>query len=154
MKTMGKFFWGVTLMVLATLLPGPVCAGPYTDDLTHCIAESTTPEEQLEFAKWAFSTLSIYTSTPPSQPSVSPEQINAANERTADLFMRLVTDSCKEKAEKAIQFEGEFLLQSSLSLLEQVAGPEILKKLDVAALMALIDKYIDVDKLISSLKLN
>lgn len=151
MNNARQFFCILTLIWVGILLHIPVYAGPYTDDLSNCIVESTTPDEQMEFVKWVFSTLALHSTTHKTRPSVSQEQINAGNERTATLFMRVMTQSCKEKAKKAIQFESEFVLQTTLSLLEQVAGPEILATLDILALTSLVEKYIDVEKLRSAL---
>lgn len=146
-----RFFRVLALIWVGILLHIPVYAGPYTDDLSNCILESTTPEEQMEFVKWVFSTRSLYSKANKTRPEISQEQINAGNEQTANLFMRVMTRSCKEKAVKAIKFESEFVLQTTLSLLEQVAGPDILTTLDIVAVTALVEKYIDVEKLRSTL---
>jgi len=128
----------------------PASAGPYTDDLTKCIVESTTMTERIEFVKWMFFAISMHP-VAKEYSSVTEEQIAEANKQTAGLFMKLITESCREKAAKAIKYEGQAAFQTSFQTLGQVAAKDLFSDPEVAKVMSGLEKYIDGDKLKSSL---
>ncbi len=64
-----------------------------------------------------------------------------------NLLMRLLTESCKKEAEKALEFEGDATMQASFQVLGQVAGRELFASPEVAEGMAGLEKYLDKDKL-------
>ena len=128
----------------------PVYAGPYTDDLTKCIVESTSPQDRIDFVKWMFSAMAKHPAVK-SMSSVSEEQRNEISQKIADLFMKLLTETCREKAEKAIKYEGQLAMQNSFQVLGQVAAQELFTNPDVASVLSGLDKYIDTEKLKSSL---
>ena len=150
MTDIRKVFFVLSIMWIGILPNLPVYAGPYTDDLTKCVIESTTKTDRIEFIKWMFVAISKHPAVK-SLSSVSEEQIRDANEKVAKLFMRLLTDSCKEKAERAIKYEGQIAIKASFQMLGQVAGQELFTDPAVATSLSNLDKYIDVDKLKSSL---
>ena len=128
----------------------PAHAGPYTDDLTRCIVESTTANDRIEFVKWMFFAISMHP-VAKNYSSVSEEKIADANKKIAKLMMKLLTESCKEKAEKAIKYEGQIALQTSFRTLGQVAAQDLFTNPDVAAVISGLEKYLDGEKLKSSL---
>ncbi len=128
----------------------PTHAGVYTDDLTRCIIEKTNAQDRIEFVKWMFSAMSKHPAVQ-SMSTVSEKQIDEANQKVADLFMELLTVTCKEKAEKAIKYEGQMAIQSSFKLLGQVAAQELFTNPNVSGVMAGLEKYIDEDRLNSLL---
>jgi hypothetical protein len=62
-----------------------------------------------------------------------------------------MTESCEEKARKAVKYEGQIAVQTSFQVLGQVAAQELFSDPDVAALMSGLDKYIDTEKLNAAL---
>jgi hypothetical protein len=78
---------------------------------------------------------------------VSPKDLDEANKTTAALFMRLLTDSCKDKAKNALNFEGPVTLTTSFQVLGQVAGREMFSSPEVTKAMSGLEKYTDVKKL-------
>jgi hypothetical protein len=142
------------LALLLGLLSSPVAfAGPYTDDLSKCLVNSTTKEDRVALVKWMFSAASVHPAVK-SMVSVSAKQLDDANKRTADLFMNLLTISCKSEAEKALQYEGEVTFQTSFQILGQVAGQELFSSPEVVSAMSGLEKYIDGKKLESLAKQN
>ncbi len=127
-----------------------VHAGPYTDELSKCIVASTTTDDRVAIVKWMFSAASLHPAVK-SITSVSKEQLEEANKITAELLMRLLTESCMQQAQKAIQYEGQIAIQSSFQILGQVAGRELFSSPDVAAGMAGFEKHFDGEKLESVL---
>lgn len=143
----------ITVITWAGLLANlPAYAGPYTDDLSKCIIESTTANDRIEFVKWMFSAMSRHPAVK-SMSSISEQQISEANEKVAELFMKLMTETCKDKAQKAVKYEGQIAIQTGFQILGQVAAQELFSDPDVAALMSGLDKYIDNEKLNSALGL-
>lgn len=148
-----KIIKGVFLtLVLAMLLiqTSPAFAGSYTDDLTKCIVESTTTKERAEFVKWVFSAVSLHPAVE-SISSVSKKQLEETNKKTAQLFMRLLTDSCMQKAKMAIRYEGRIAIQSSFQILGQMAGQELFSSPGVTTAMKSFTKHFDAEKLESLL---
>lgn len=121
-------------------------AGPYTDDLTRCIVESTTMSDRIEFVKWMFFAISLHP-VAKNYTSVSEQQITEANKKIADLLMKLLTKSCKEKAQKAIKYEGQIAFQTSFRTLGQVAAQDLFSNPDVAAVMSGLEKNLDKETL-------
>ena len=139
--------------LVVTLLPAPTAfAGPYTDDLSRCVVELTTPEDRADLVRWMFAAMSLHPAVK-SIAAVTPEQLDAANKQTAGLFMKVLTESCREKAAKANTYEGPAAIETSFRLLGQVAMKELFSSPEVAAGMAALEKYADAEKLKSALTL-
>lgn len=144
----GIFFAHIFVIVLFQTIP--VHAGPYTDELSKCIVASTTTNDRVAIVKWMFSAASLHPAVK-SITSVSEEQLEEANKKTAELLMRLLTESCIQQAKKAIKYEGQVAIQSSFQILGQVAGRELFSSPDVAAGMAGFEKHFNGEKLESLL---
>jgi hypothetical protein len=130
----------------AWLLPQSVYAGVYSDDLSKCLVASTTQEDRLTLVNWMFAAASLHPSVTAASP-VSAEALDQVNKKMADLFMRLVTVSCKTQVEKALQYEGEVTFQTSFQVLGQVAGRELFSSPEVSAAMSGVQKHLDLEKL-------
>jgi len=61
--------------------------------------------------------------------------------------MKLLTDSCKTEAQKAVQYEGQTTFQIAFEVLGKVAGQELFSSPEVAANLKGLAKYIDVEKI-------
>ncbi len=125
-------------------------AGPYSDELSKCFIESTTVSDRATFVKWMFSAASSHPAVK-SIAEVSQEQLDSANKQVAEIIMKILTDSCSQKAEKAIRYEGSSALETSFGVLGEVAGQELFSSPDVAASMANVANYLDEEKLNSAL---
>jgi hypothetical protein len=105
-------------LCIALSLSQLASAGPYTDDLAKRLVSSTTPAD-----------------------------IDSSNAEIGDMFMRLLTDSCRDKARNALKYEGLAAIQLSLQLLGQVAGAELASNPEVQSRMAGMAKHIDEKKI-------
>jgi hypothetical protein len=121
-------------------------AGPYADDLSKCLVASTTPADRVGLARWIFIAFSAHPSVAPIS-NVKPADVESANAEIGNLLMKLLTDSCREKATLAIKYEGPATFQLSFQVLGQVAGMELASNPDVQARMSGFAKHIDNDKL-------
>jgi hypothetical protein len=121
-------------------------AGPYTDDLSRCLVASTTQADRVALARWIFFAFSGHPSVAPYS-AVKASDLESANAEIGALFMRLLTDSCREKTKTALRFEGPAAIQLSFQTLGQVAGMELASNPAVQAKMSGFSKHIDEGKI-------
>jgi hypothetical protein len=134
------------VMISALLLSCSAHAGPYGDDLAKCLVESTTKEDRESLVRWMFAAAAAHPAVA-SIANVSPQALDQANADTGALFMRLVTDSCKDKAKKALTYEGPATIQLSFQVLGQVAGREMFSSPEVKKALSGLETSIDNKKL-------
>jgi hypothetical protein len=138
----------IALVAVAfVLLTSPrASAGPYGDTLGKCLVEATTAAEKATLVRWMFATMALHPDVQ-SISAVTPEQRTGLTKQTAELFQRLLTETCRTQAREAVRYEGASTLQSSFSLLGQVAVRELFANPKVAAGLAELSKYVDEKKL-------
>jgi len=136
--------WYFGLIVLS--LSCSASAGLYSDDLAKCLVESTTKEDRTALVRWMFAAAGSHPAVA-SIANVSPHAMDEANASTGALFMRLLTDSCKDKAKRALAYEGPSAIQLSFQVLGQVAAGELFSSPEVRAAMAGLQQHVDNKKL-------
>ena len=141
------------ILVLPLFMTNAVYAGPYTDDLSRCILESTTAEDRTELVKWMFTAMSLHPAVKQIA-AISTKQLDEANKQIAALVVKLLTKTCNKQARAAIKYEGQIAIQSSFQILGQVAAKELFANKDVTAGLAGLGKNIDKKKLDDSLVSN
>ena len=139
-------FTVLTALVLALVAGGDSHAGPYADDLSKCLVEKTNTEDRNSLVRWMFVAASHHPAVR-SIATVTDHDVDDANEKTGQLFMRLLTDSCKDASHKALKYEGLETLQTSFSVLGQVAAKELFASPEVATAISGLEEYVDPDKL-------
>lgn len=126
-------------------------AGLYTDDLARCLVDSTSKDDRMALVRWMFVAAAAHPAVA-SIAKVSPKERDEADKKLATLFMRLLTDTCKDKAQKAIATDGGAVaIQQSFAVLGQVAARDLFSSPEVAQSMTNLDKYVD-KKALESLK--
>lgn len=143
---MKTFFSQIAIVVVVSLSISSANAGVYGDEMAKCLVESTTPEDRTDLVRWMFVAISLHPAVE-TLSSISDEQMNTANKGAADLFMRLLTESCRDETEKALQYEGQAVLETSFGVLGQVAGAEIFAAPEVGEVLAGLEGYMDAEKL-------
>lgn len=133
-------------LLVAMSLSGPAEAGVYVDDMSRCLVESTTKEDRFALVRWMFSAAAAHPAVATIS-SVTPEQLDASNKTIADLFMKLLTETCREPTTKALQYEGPTTIQLSFQVLGQVAGNELFSSPEVVKAMSGLEKYADNKKI-------
>jgi hypothetical protein len=132
--------------LLAALASSVASAGVYTDQLSKCLVDSTTTEDRTMLVKWLFTAASVHPAIS-SLSTVTAADRDTANQVIADLFVKLLTESCRDPAKTALKFEGAVTIQQSFQVLGQVAGMELFSNPQVAAVMTELDKHFDPAKL-------
>lgn len=113
--------WLVLLGVTASGAVAPCFGGIYTDDLSRCLVDSTSQDDRSTLVRWIFEAMSQHP-TVASLTSVKPADLEEANKAVGALFMRLLTETCLQKAKDAVANEGPPAIQMSFQVLGQVAA--------------------------------
>ena len=129
----------------------PSHAGPYADDLSKCLGSSTTEADKSLLVKWIFSAIALNKDIAPFV-NLPQDVRDRLNKQTADIYMRLMTDSCKSQTHEAFKQEGEPAIATAFQMLGQVASEGMFNDTAVAASMDDLMKYFDMDKLGSVLQ--
>ncbi|MBU1437558.1 MAG: hypothetical protein KJ930_12490 [Gammaproteobacteria bacterium] len=127
-------------------------AGVYSDDLSRCLVESSTPADKSVLVKWMFTSMALHPDVA-EMSKVSEVQRGESNKAAADMFTKLMTQTCVEQAKKAIKYEGPAAIQQGFTIFGQVAGQELFANPNVAKALAGLGEHIDIDKLSSVLGL-
>lgn len=143
---MNRIISSATILLVALMPFGNANAGVYGDAMAKCLVEKTTADDRTDLVRWMFVAISLHPAVE-SLSSVTEEQMNTANKDAADLFMRLLTESCRDETEKALEYEGQSVLESSFGVLGQVAGSEIFNAPAVGEVLAGLESYMDSEKL-------
>jgi len=137
-------------IIFFNIFSNNVFAGPFTDELSKCLVETTTQRDRDVLVKWMFLSFSLHPQLRP-MASISETQRNEGNKNMADLFTKLLTQTCKDETLKAVNNEGTVSLETSFNVLGQVAGSELFSNAEVSKGMAGFEKYWDSEKFIQSL---
>lgn len=138
--------------VLGVLVAGRAFAGgPYTDDLSKCLVRSTSDADRTLLVQWMFAMMALHPAVK-SMSTVSDSQRAELSRQIAGVMENLLTVSCQSEAQQAVKYEGKNALETSFSILGQVAGRELFSNPQVAAGMNELEKYVDADKLKKALQ--
>jgi hypothetical protein len=121
-------------------------AGVYADDFGKCLVNSTTKDDRTNLVRWMFVAAAHHPAVKPIA-SITPAQQDESDKAMGALLMKLLTESCKADAQKAIQYEGPITLQLAFEVLGRVAGQELFSSPEVTANFQGLAKYIDSDKI-------
>ncbi len=138
----------LALFALSVLLlsPSPVKAGVETDALTQCLLASTSTQDRQDLVRWVFSAASLHPAVSPIF-SITAEQLDGANQGMGGLLERLMTVDCRDETIAAVKVEGELAIQTSFTILGQVAGQELFNSPEVAQALSGLDKHVDMQKI-------
>ncbi|MBW8365712.1 MAG: hypothetical protein K0M39_14280 [Rhizobium sp.] len=137
---------GQAALLALVLHAGTAQAGPYSDDLAKCLVESTTAADKNALVKWMFATAALHPAVK-SIASVTDAERAQSTRSTAELFVKLLTESCRAQAQQAVKYEGATALQTGFQILGQVAARELFADPNVAQGLAELEQYIDSRKI-------
>lgn len=135
---------------LALLASHSATAGPYSDEMAKCLVTSTSEADKNFLVKWMFAAASLHPAVK-SISSMSEAQRNEMNVKTAKLFERLLTESCKSQVQTAIKYEGQSTIESAFQVLGQVAARGLFSDPSVNGFIAQLGNHIDPKKMESVL---
>jgi hypothetical protein len=134
------------LAAAGLLIFGTAHAGAYSDSLSECLVGKSTMDDHAILVRWMFVAMSKHPSVS-SLATLSDAQVDKANQQMAELFTRLMTETCRSQAKLALKNEGGVAVQQSFEKLGQLAGSELFINPNVAQGMSGITKYFDTKKL-------
>ncbi len=139
-----------TVFSLAFLAAQSATAGPYSDEMAKCLVASTSEADKNFLVKWMFAAAALHPAVK-SISSISDAQRNELNVKTAKLFERLLTESCKSQVQTAIKYEGQSTIESAFQVLGQVAARGLFSDPSVNGFIAQLGNHIDPKKMESVL---
>ena len=131
---------------LVVLAAPSAFAGPYADEMAKCLVTSTSESDKNYLVKWMFAAAALHPAVK-SISSVSDAQRNELNIKTAKLFERLLTESCKKQVQTAIKYEGQSTIESAFQVLGQVAARGLFSDPAVNGFIAQLGNHIDKQKM-------
>jgi hypothetical protein len=134
-------------LALLLLCCGPVAAQTNTQQLSQCLADTTSGKDRKDLARWVFFGMASHPEikqfTTPSAAGAEAE----TNKTIADLFTRLLAESCMRQAQAAFKEGGAKAIEIAFQTLGQLAMQELMTNPDVNASMASFEKSLDQNKL-------
>ncbi|MEO8196522.1 MAG: hypothetical protein ABI689_07340 [Thermoanaerobaculia bacterium] len=141
----------VASAVLACAAVPPASAGVYSDALAKCLVASTTPRDQTDLVRWIFATAALHPGVS-SIAAVSAEQRTAMARTVAELFERLLTESCRSQFSAAMQNEGNQTIEAAFQVLGQVAMRALMADPAVGKGFDEIDTFLHKEKIEAAAK--
>lgn len=144
-------FYALLFAGLLTLSPA-ASAAEFTDELSDCLLASTSDEDKLSLVKWMFTAMALH----PGVREIAEVSLSAreqANREMAELLIELLRNRCFQETRLALQNEGTLALETSFSVLGQVAATALFADPNVAAGLASIETYIEAEDLDRPLEL-
>ncbi len=124
----------------------PAGAGPYGDALAKCLVEGTTTAEKTTLVRWMFAVMGLHPAVQSSS-AVTTEQRTALTKETAELFQRLLTETCATQTREALKYEMQSPIQTSFGVLGQAAVAELFAHPNVQQGLSELAKHFDEKKL-------
>ena len=144
MNSRAKVLAGIVFSCMAI----GVHAGVYTDDLSKCLVESTTKDDRVSLIRWMFAAISKHPAVS-SLTKVTDADIDKANAATGALFMKLLTQTCRDATKKALKYEGGAAIQLSFQVLGQVAMGDMMSDPNAGGAIAGLEKFVDEKEIVA-----
>lgn len=136
----------VAVVVLACAAVPPAEAGIYADDLAKCLVASTTTRDQTDLVRWIFATAALHPGVS-SIAAVTSAQRTEMARTVAELFERLLTESCRSPFAAAMQNEGNQTIEAAFQVLGQVAMRALMADPAVGKGFDEIDSFLHKEKI-------
>lgn len=140
---MHKAFFIVPLVAAACIMQ-PARAQDAGSDLALCLTQKASAQDRKDFARWAFLSMAAH----PDYADLMKPTVAASREEAARVVgasaTRLVTETCRDAARKAvadrnpIAFQTGFAALGQMAMLEVVGNPEVMRSM--SGLEAVLDR--------------
>jgi hypothetical protein len=121
-------------------------AGPFADDMAKCLVNSTSDADRADLVRWMFSAMALNPDLA-SMATISTKERNELATKVANLFSRLMFDSCKSQVQQAVRNEGPQTITYAFQILGEVAARGIMADPHVSQSLQALGKSIDQTKL-------
>ena len=137
---------GVLVAVLAAGRAAPAHAGPYTDQLSQCLMDSTTEQDKSNLVRWVFASTAQHPDVA-AYATVPPEERAALSRSVSTLFERLLTQDCRTQFREARKNDGEETVSTSFGILVQTALRGLIENPSVSSALVGVDDHLDKQKI-------
>lgn len=153
MKTFGiaKILVSAVVFSMTTAVAQSASAGAYQDIATRCLVSSTSPEDKITLIRW---TTFAYATHPDiaDYVEVKDSDREAANKQVAEIFEKLITETCRNEISEVIQYEGDAGMTAAFMTLGQIAGTELSNNRVVSKSISKFVNYMDEEKVLEALE--
>jgi hypothetical protein len=125
----------------------PSRASENQNNLTNCLARSTTQQDKKDMARWIFATVTLHPDLS-DLVSITSEQHDALDKKMASIFQRLITEDCRIEVRNVFLDGKPDEFKSSFKILGEIAVTSLLKDHNVEAGSISYLKYIDFNKIV------
>jgi hypothetical protein len=126
-------------------------AGPFSDELSRCLVRSTTETDQVVLIRWIFAAMSAHPEVN-ALSKITAEQNQQLNQEAADLFVDLLAKRCQTETSQAVKYEGEKSIESSFSVLGQVAMQGLMSHKNVVEFLSGLERSMDKETMEKAFK--
>lgn len=126
-------------------------AGTYSDDLAKCLVASTSQKDRTELVRWVFATIALHPEVADIS-NVSTDSRDQINRAVAELFERLLTDSCLKQTQDAVSHEGPIAMDKSFQVLGEIAFQDMTTNENFSGGLKDFVKYLDKAKFEAAFK--
>lgn len=135
----------VAIIISSSATVSPALSGQATDDLSTCLADSTTGKDRKEMAQWVFSAMTSHPEIK-TLSNISQEKRDGLDRTVAALVTRLMTESCLIQTQSAMEKDGGQAISVAFGVVGRLAMQELMSNPDVNASFSNFAKYIDQNK--------
>ncbi len=128
-------------------------AQPAIEAFANCMADNSSGKDRKVMARWFLVSMGAHPEIK-SITSISASAPEETSKAMGELFTRLLTENCPKQTKAAIEVAGPQALQAGFKMLGELAMEEITTNKEVSTGLSLIDKYIDREKMKSTLSKN
>jgi hypothetical protein len=121
-------------------------AGPFADEMSKCLVNNTNESDKVSFVQWMYAAMSAHPDVK-SMSNIPVELKENINKNAAKMMINLVTVKCKNESKEAIKFEGESAFAQAFEILGKSAMNELMSDPNVEEFLSGMDKYIDSNKM-------
>lgn len=137
------------IAALVLIAAVPALAGPATDSLAACLADSTTGKDRKDLARWIFAGMSAH----PEMQDIA-NSTAATRERTSQavglLFTRLISESCSSQF-RAARAESSQSIVVAFDALGKLAMQELMSNTEVRKAISGFEQFVDRKKVDAAL---
>jgi len=124
----------------------PAVAGPFADDLSACLTDSTSQTDRTALIQWIFAAVSVHPDLN-QLVQVTETERTQIEQQAANIFQRLLTEDCDVEAKAAFVNEGINGVQDSFGTLGIIAAEGLFENPAVISGLTNIANYVDLQTL-------
>lgn len=144
---MNKTIMNLAAVIIGLVISGaPAKAGPATDALSACLADSTTGKDRKDMARWVFVGMATHPDIKELS-NVTETNRDELDRIVATLFTKLIAEKCPAQAKLAMKKDGDVAFRVAFKIIGELAMQELMSNSRVGASFTNFTKYLDRNKI-------